>query len=76
MILKSAPYASRIFGPDRPRTAPKLDSGHAFGLPMATRDAPVTRLPFRLTKYGNQRASAVAREQDLNGHHNISIAVL
>ena len=76
MILKSGHFGSRIFGPDRPRMARKLDSGHGFGLPTATHDAPVTRLPFQLTKYGYQRPSAVAREKDLNGHHNISIAVL
>ncbi len=36
----------------------------------------MSKLPLRLTKYGNQRKTAVARESDLNGRHSISIAVL
>ena len=36
----------------------------------------MSKLLVRLTKYGNQRKTAVARERDLNGRHSISIAVL
>ena len=36
----------------------------------------MSKLLVRLTKYGNQRKTAIARERDLNGRHSISIAVL
>ena len=58
MILESGHFASRIFGPDRPRITQKLDSGHGFDLPTATHDVAVTTLLDQLTKYGIQRASA------------------
>ncbi len=76
MILESAQAASRIFGPNRASFALKLDLGHGFDLPTATRAPPVSKLLARLTKYGNLRNTAVARERDLNGRHSISIAVL
>ena len=36
----------------------------------------LSKLRIRLTKYGNQRTTAVARDWELNGRHSISIAVL
>ena len=66
----------RIFGPEWTSFTPKLDTSHGFDLPTATNGAAVTKLLVRLTKYGNQRKIAVARERDLNGRHSISIAVL
>jgi PleD family two-component response regulator len=67
---------SRIFGPDRTRFTPKLDSGHGFQLPIATPATAVSKLLVRLTKYRHQRKIVFARERDLNGRHSISIAVL
>ena len=67
---------SRIFGPDRRRFPPKLDSCHGFRVPIATPATAVSKLLVRLTKYGHQRTNVFAREKDLNGRHSISIAVL
>ena len=36
----------------------------------------MSRIHTRLTKYGNQRITAIARDLELNGRHSISIAVL
>jgi len=59
MILESRHVASRIFGPEATTFAPKLDSCHGFDLPTATKGMAVSKLPVRLTKYGNQRKTAV-----------------
>lgn len=59
MILESRLVASRIFGPEAACFAPKLDTGHGFDLPTATPGTAMSKLLVRLTKYGNQRKTAV-----------------
>ena len=61
--LESDGDASRIFGPKRASFASKLDSGHGFDVPTGTRASSQSKLLVRLTKYGYQRISAVARER-------------
>lgn len=61
MILESDTIASRTFGTNRSGLPAKLEAGHGFGVPTATRGAAMSKLPYRLTKYGYQRKPPLPR---------------